>query len=87
MLDYLSTMRSAAAAAQSAEQMTTLVNTVFWQQSCKMRSASEVRTKVGGGSNATALCRSILLRQLFHQYVQQIFPKLDDMLMIYGTWK
>ena len=87
MLDSLSTMRSAAAAAHTAEQMTTLVKTLFWEQSCKMRGALEGRTSVGGGNNATALCRAILLRQLFHQYIQQIFPKLDDILTIYGTWK
>ena len=87
LLDSLSIMRSAATAAQTEEQMTTLVKTLFWEQTCKMRNSLEGRTKVGGGGNATALLRAILLRQLFFQYIQQIFPKLDDILKIYGTWK
>ena len=87
LLDSLTTMRSAVTAAQSEEQMTTLVKTLFWEQTCKMRTSLEGRTKVGGGGNATALLRAILLRQLFYQYIQQIFPKLADILNIYGTWK
>ena len=88
LLDSLSTMRSAVTAAQTEEQMNTLVNTLFWEQTCKMRSSLEGRTKVGGGGNATAILRAILLRNLFYQYVQQIFPKLkEDVLDVYGTWR
>ena len=87
LLDSLVAMRNAATAAQTEEQMITLVKTLFWEQSCKIRSSLEGRTKVGGGGNATALLRAILLRHLFFQYVQQIFPKLDDILACYGTWR
>ena len=87
LLDSLTTMRSAATAATTKEQMTTLVHTLFWEQTCKLRSALEGRTKVGGGGNATALLRGILLRHLFFQYIAHIFPKLQDMLEVYGTWK
>ena len=70
LLDSLATMRSAVTAAQTEEQMTTLVKTLFWEQTCKVRSSLEGRTKVGGGGNSTALLRAILLRQLFYQYIQ-----------------
>ena len=87
LLAGLATMRSAATAAPSEEQMLTLVMTLFWEQACNIRTSLEGRTKVGGGGNATALLRGILLRHLFYQYVQQIFPKLDGILSGCGTWK
>ena len=87
LLDSFENMRNAATAAQTEEQMYILVQTLFWEQSCKMRGALEGRTKVGGGGNATALFRAILLRHLFYQYTRQIFPKLDDILTCYGTWR
>ena len=87
LLDSAATMRSAVTAAQTEEQMTTLVKTLFWEQTCKVRTSLEGRTKVGGGGNSTALLRAMLLRHLFYQYIQQIFPKLVDILGIYGTWK
>ena len=86
LLDQLHTMRSAATAAQSKEQMTLLVKTLFWEQTCKLRSSMGQRTKSSAG-DSTALCRAILLRHLFFQYVQQIFPKLFDIVSVYGTWK
>ena len=87
LLDSLAAMRNAATAAQSPDQMLILVKTLFWEQTCKIRGSLEGRTRVGGGGNATALFRAILLRHLFFQYVQQIFPKLDDVLDCYGTWQ
>ena len=87
LLDSLAAMRNAATAAQSPDQMLILVKTLFWEQTCKIRGSLEGRTRVGGGGNATALFRAILLRRLFFQYVQQIFPRLSDTLHVHGTWR
>ena len=51
-----------------------------------MRSSMGQRTKTSSG-DSTALCRAILLRHLFFQYVQQIFPKLFELVSVYGAWK
>ena len=65
LLDSLSIMRSAATAAQSEEQMATLVRTLFWEQTCKLRTSLEGRTKPGGGGNATALLEPFCFASCF----------------------
>jgi hypothetical protein len=45
------------------------------------------RSKASAG-DCTALFRGLLLRHVcVYQYVRQIFPKLNEMLAVYGTWK
>ena len=86
LLDHLHQMRSATTAAQSPEEMTALVATLSWEQTCKIRTSLGHRTKQSAG-DSTALCRALLLRRLFYKYIQQIFPKLSDILSVYGTWE
>jgi hypothetical protein len=86
LLDSLNPMRSATTAAQTPEEMTTLVRVLFWEQTCKIRTSLGQRGRASGG-DFTALFRALLLRQLFYQYMQQLFPKLHDVLSTLGTWK
>ena len=86
LLDQLNPMRSATTAAQTPEEMTTLVKILFWEQTCRIRTSLGQRSR-GSGGDSTALFRAILLRQLFFRYMQQLFPKLHDVLSASGTWK
>ena len=63
-----------------------LASTLYWEQVCKIRTSLGQRSKDSAG-DCTALFRGLLLRHLFYQYVRQIFPKLNEMLAVYGTWK
>ena len=86
LLDSLDRMRSATTAAQTCEEMTVLASRTYWEQVCKIRTSLGQRSKASAG-DCTALFRGLLLRHLFYQYVRQIFPKLNEMLVVYGTWK
>ena len=86
LLDHLHQMRSATTAAQTPEDMTVLVTTLYWEQTCNIRSSLGHHTK-SSAWDATALCRALLLRHLFYKYIQQIFPKMGDFLKTYGTWE
>ena len=86
LLDGFGRMRSATTAAQTCEEMTVLASTLYCEQVCKIRTSLGQRSKASAG-DCTALFRGLLLRHLFYQYVRQIFPKLNEMLAVYGTWK
>ena len=66
--------------------MLILAQTLFWEQTCKVRTTMGQRGN-NSASDATALCRDILLRNLCYQYVHQVFPKLQDLVAVYGTLK
>ena len=86
LIDSLDKMRSATTAAQKCEEMTVLALTLYWEQVCKIRTSLGHRSKAAAG-DCTALFRGLLLRYLVYPYARQIFPKLSEMLVVYGTWK
>ena len=85
LLDSLDRMRSATTAAQTCEEMTLLASPLYWEQVCNIRTSLGQRSKASAG-DCTALFRGLLLRNFFYQYVRQIFPKVNEMLAVYGTW-
>ena len=86
LLDRLRTRRSAGTAAQTQPEMLILVQTLFRAQTCKLRTTMGHRGN-NSASDATALRWAILLRNRFYQYVHQVFPKLQDLVAVYGTLK
>ena len=86
LFDSLDRMRSATTAAQTCEEMTVLASTLlFGSRSARSGPAWGQRSKASAG-DCTALFRGLLQRNLFYQYARQIFPKLNEMLAVYGTW-
>ena len=86
LLDGFERMRSATTAAQTCEGMVAFVETHYWEQFSKIRTSLGQHSKASAGDCA-ALFRALLLRNVFYQYVRQIFPELSDMLDVYGTCK
>ena len=86
LLDGFGQDARATTAAQTCEDMTVLASTLYWEQVCKIRTSLGQRSKASAG-DCTALFRALLLRHLFYEYARQIFPKLNDLLDVYGTWK
>ena len=85
-LDQLHLMRSATTAAQTPAEMTLLIKTFFWEQSCGVRSVLGQRGRAGAG-DATAMRRGVLLRHVFFKYIRAILPKLQDTMTTYGTYE
>ena len=81
LLFGLDRMRSATTAAQTCEGMTVLASTLYSAQACNIRTSLGQRSKASTG-DCTALFRGLLLRNLFYQYVRQIVPKLNEMLVV-----
>ena len=86
LLDGITLLRSAATACPSQEEFDTLVETLYFEQVCKLRRSIAPKGR-GHATDATNTMRGILLRQHFYAYVKQIFPKLAMAIENYGTWR
>ena len=86
LLDGLARMRSATTAPQTCRDRTVLASTPYWEQVCKIRASLGQHSKASAG-DCTALFRALLLRHLVYEYARQNFPRLNDLLDVYGTWK
>ena len=85
LLDGISLLRSAASACPGQEEFDTLVETLYFEQVCKLRRSLAPKGR-GHATDATNCMRGILLRQHFYAYVKQIMPKLAKSIENYGTW-
>ena len=86
LLDGITLLRAAAAACQTPEEFQILVQTLFWEQTCKLRRSIAPKGR-GHATDATNAMRGILLRQALYAYCRQIFPKLADSIATLGTWE
>ncbi len=86
MVDGITVLRAAATTAQTPQGMATLLETLYWEQTCKVRRSIAPKGR-GHASDAVQVFRGILLRQVFHKYLKQICPKLSDAISVYGTWE
>ena len=75
LLDGITNLRSAATACASQEDFDTLVETLYFEQVCKLRRHLAPKGR-GHATDATNAMRGILLRQHLFAYLKQIFPKL-----------
>ena len=86
VLDGITLLRSAATACAGQDEFDTLVETLYFEQVCKLRRSIAPKGR-GHATDATNTMRGILLRQHLYAYVKQIFPKLANTIENYGTWK
>ena len=52
-----------------------------------MRNTLKTKTSKAGGEYLQHVLRGLVLRQSFYNYVNISFPKLQDSISHYGTWK
>ena len=86
LLDGITLLRSAATACASPAEFETLVETLFFEQVCKLRRSIAPKGR-GHATDATNAMRGILLRHALFSYLKQIFPKLAASIANYGTWE
>ena len=73
LVDNISVLRVCAAAAPTTEELTYVLETLFFEQVCKMRNTFKHLTSKGG--DVVHVMRGILLRFAFYRYCRQAFPK------------
>ena len=86
LVDSFTNIRAAATACQTPTEMIVLLETLYFEQSCKVRRAVAIKGR-GHQNDTVNLFRGILLRNIFYKYCKQIFPKLADSIQHYGTWE
>ena len=85
LLDTITLLRAASTAAATATDFEIIVETLFFEQVCKLRRSIAPKGR-GHATDATNVMRGILLRRAFFTYLKQIFPKLADSIQSFGTW-
>lgn len=85
LLDAFRNLRAAATACPTAAEFATLLETLFYEQTCKMRRSVAPKGR-GHDTDATQIFRGIILRHVFFKYLRQIFPRLADSIAEFGTW-
>ena len=85
LVDSISVLRACVAAAPTTEELTYLLETLFYEQVCKMRHTFKHRTRQGG--DVVHVMRGILLRLALYRYCRQAFPKHEDSTKVFGTWE
>ena len=86
LVDGITMLRAAATAAPTAEDMTELLETLFFEQVCKLRKSTAPKGR-GHAADATNLFRGILLRRALFHYLRQIFPMLAVYIEMYGQFE
>lgn len=86
LVDGFTNLRSAASVCATPAEMTVLLETLFFEQCCKMRKAISHRGR-NHQAEVSHLFRGLLLRNVFFKYLRQIFPKLADSVQSHGTWE
>ena len=85
LVDPVTNMRAAATACHTSAQMVVLLETLFFEQTCRIRRVL-VAKRGGQATDLVNLFRGILLRDIFYKYCRQIFPELEDSIKNYGKW-
>jgi len=86
LVDTITVLRAAATACQTPDEMLMLLQTLFWEQTCKLRRSIAPKGR-GHATDVVNIFRGILLRGVFLGYLRQIFPCLTDAIAEHGTWK
>ena len=84
LVDGITALRSAATASTTSEEMSELLETLFYEQACKLRKSVATKGR-GHASDITNTFRGILLRQALFKYLRTIFPKLEETIENYGA--
>jgi len=77
LVDSITVLRAAATACQTPDEMLMLLQTLFWEQTCKLRRSIAPKGR-GHATDVVNIFRGILLRGVFLGYLRQIFPCLAD---------
>lgn len=86
LVDGIMVLRAVVAAAASNEELMVLLNTLYWEQVCKMRTTVKSRGKQGG-YETVHLMRAVLLRHVFYNYCRQAFPNHQAAIESFGSWQ
>ena len=86
LVDGITVLRACCAAAPTSNELYELLQTLYFEQSCKMRSCVRTRS-VRGDKDASCLMRGILLRQRFYDYIRSSFPQFEETTRNYGKWE
>ena len=86
LVDGIMALRSAATASATSEEMSVLLETLFYEQACKLRKSIAPKGR-SHTADITNTFRGILLRQALLKYLRQIFPKLEEAIENYGRWE
>ena len=87
LCDGIRILRSACSAAKTSDELYKLLETLYFEQTCGMRNTLKSKTGKAGGGDLQYILRGLVLRQSFYNYVNISFPKLQDSISHYGTWK
>lgn len=74
LVDGISILRAACAAAPTTEDLLLLLRTLYYEQVCKMRQVFKNKTK--SGFDAVHVMRGLMLRNAFYTYCRQATPSL-----------
>ncbi len=85
LVDGIMILRAALATTPRDDSLFHVLETLFFEQVCKMRNT--LKPKSRAGFEAIHIMRGILLREAFYQYCRHIFPKLADAIAEFGTWR
>ena len=86
LLDGITLFRAAATACNTDQEFLLLIETLYFEQVCKLRRSIAPKGR-GHATDATHAMRGILLRHALYQYLRQIFPKLSDAIEYFGKWQ
>ena len=87
MCDGISILRSACYATKTPDELFKLLETLYFEQTCRMRNTLKTKTSKAGGEYVQHVMRGLVLRQNFFSYVLHSFPELRDSISHFGTWK
>ena len=86
LVDGITALQSATTASATSEDMSVLLETLFYEQACKLRKSIAAKGR-SHTADITNTFRGILLRQALFKYLRQIFPKLEEAIENYGRWE
>ena len=87
LCDGITILRSACYATKTPDELFKLLETLYFEQTCRMRNSLKTKTGRSGAGDPTQVMRGLVLRQNFYNYVNISFDKLKDSIGHYGTWK
>ncbi len=87
LCDGFGVLRACCVATTTSDDLYTLLETLFYEQMCKLRHHMKVRSSRNGHAEMVSTMRGLILRHNFIQYVRISFPLLKEAIEQYGTWK
>ncbi len=87
LCDGFAVLRACCVATSTSDELYTLLETLFYEQMCKMRHQIKARSSRNGHAELVSTMRGLILRHNFFQYARISFPLLKETLERYGTWK